>query len=144
LPGLSGALLSSGSSWTPYCAPEVAVTDRPDLTEWHRYRARVLSDPAAMMRGRTVTEHGGPMTDWDAAVLVSLAPMLDMVRTDVRRVVDRGSGSLDDLTSAVLVVPAEGWRAPGAVEGATVYGVRVQLSDRAAWPALQVELSRAG
>lgn len=110
------------------------MTGRPDLTEWHRYRATAFAPAPSMVDDSdlpTYTDAGS--VDPDAVLLVSLMGRLHSMAS---------AFSAADLGPVVLVLPSEGWRRPGEVAGGSLLGIPIRLSGDVAWPALQVELSR--
>lgn len=120
----------------------VSAFPGPDLTRWREHRAGVLAvyrpEDSALLN---LSMSGGltpGIADPDAALLVSLSYLLHVQR----KTFFEDSQALDTLDGAVLVVPSEGWRRPSAVHGVTLYGHRVEISDRVAWPSLLWELPR--
>lgn len=112
----------------------------PDLTRWREHRTRVLADYRPEDSFLVSRAMGGGATrgevDPDAALLVSLVYLLHVRRQEFFE----DTGSWDILNGAVLVVPFEGWERPSAVQGMTLCGHRVEISDRVAWPSLLWEL----
>lgn len=114
------------------------TAQRPDLTEWHRYRATAFVTPRMIRDGEPRPGAvGDPVAERDAGLLYSLAGMVQELREVL------WNGGLPSDRPLVLVVPSEGWRTPGAVDGATLLDIPVRLDGRVAWPALQVELRRS-